>query len=138
MFSLFRLMGCSLSEISWASLVSALKSNPPLLRELDLRNNELQDSSVKPLCDLLESPDCRLETLRLGGYSLSEISWASLVSALKSNPSHLRELDLWYLRDTELQDSSVKLLRDLLESPDCRLETLRINDELIRAEKHTT
>ncbi|XP_029303005.1 NLR family CARD domain-containing protein 3-like [Cottoperca gobio] len=130
-----RLRGYSLSEISWASLFSALKSNPPLLRELELSYNKLQDSTVKLLCDLLESPDCRLETLRLRSDSLSEISWASLVSALKSNPSHLRELDL---RDTKLQDSLVKLLRDLLESPDCRLETLRINKKLITAEKHTT
>ncbi|XP_029282229.1 ribonuclease inhibitor-like [Cottoperca gobio] len=135
MFSLFRLGGYRLSEISWASLFSALKSNPPHLRELDLWDNKLQDSSVKLLCDLLESPDCRLETLRLRGCSLSEISWASLVSALKSNPPLLRELDL---RDTNLQDSSEKLLRDLLESPDCRLETLRIDDELITAEEHTT
>ncbi|XP_034005581.1 caspase recruitment domain-containing protein 8-like [Trematomus bernacchii] len=37
------------------------------------------------------------------------------------------------LRENKLQDSGVELLRDLLESPDCRLETLRINDEPIRA-----
>ena len=53
-----------MSEISCDSLVSALKSNPPHLRELDLRDNVLQDSGVKLLSDLVESPHCRLETLR--------------------------------------------------------------------------
>ncbi|XP_067437500.1 uncharacterized protein [Thunnus thynnus] len=119
-----RLWLCRLSETSCASLVSALKSNPSHLRDLDLRGNDLKVSGLKLLCDFLESPDCRLETLRLTDCSLSEISCASLVSALKSNPSHLRKLEL---RGGKFQESDVKLLCDFLESPDCRLEYLGLS-----------
>ncbi|XP_024132467.1 NACHT, LRR and PYD domains-containing protein 12 [Oryzias melastigma] len=117
-----RLTRCYLSEISCEALVSALKKNPSNLTELDLSGNNLLDSGVLHLCGFLESPDCKLQTLRLWSCVLSKISCAALVAALNSNPSHLTELDL---RNNSFQVSDVQQLQDLVESPNSKLQTLR-------------
>uniref|UniRef100_A0A674CHU6 B30.2/SPRY domain-containing protein n=1 Tax=Salmo trutta TaxID=8032 RepID=A0A674CHU6_SALTR len=117
------LSGCGVTEEGCASLVSALRSNPSHLRELDLSNNDLDDSGVKLLSAGLGNPHCKLETLRLSGCLVTEEGCASLVSALRSNPSHLRELDLSY---NHPGDSGVRLLSAGLEDPHCRLEKLNV------------
>uniref|UniRef100_A0A667ZJX5 NACHT LRR and PYD domain-containing protein n=1 Tax=Myripristis murdjan TaxID=586833 RepID=A0A667ZJX5_9TELE len=138
---------CNLSERSCAALASALRSQSSSLRELDLSNNDLQDSGVKLLSAGLESPHCRLEfwttfnciipvslsvslfvyvhVCRLSGCLLTQEGCAALASALSSNPSHLRELDLSY---NHPGDSGVKLLSAGLEDPTWRLEALRYGE----------
>ncbi|XP_018544219.1 NLR family CARD domain-containing protein 3 isoform X2 [Lates calcarifer] len=119
-----RLGGCNLSERSCEALSSVLSSLSSSLRDLDLSNNNLKDSGVKVLSVGLESPHCELEILSLSGCLITKEGCAPLVSALSSNPSHLRELDLSY---NHPGDSEVKLLSAGLEDPDWKLGTLRVD-----------
>ncbi|KAK0146046.1 NACHT, LRR and PYD domains-containing protein 12 [Merluccius polli] len=118
------LNGCNLSERGCEALASVLSSNSSSLRELDLSTNDLQDSGVKLLSAGLGSPHCTLETLRLSGCMVTQEGCASLASALSSNPSHLRELDLSY--NHPAGDSGVTLLSAGLEDPGWRLDTLSV------------
>ncbi|CAL8290664.1 unnamed protein product [Lota lota] len=117
------LNGCHLSERCCEALASVLSSNSSSLRELDLSTNDVQDSGVKLLSAGLGSPHCTLETLSLSGCMVTQEGCASLASALSSNPSHLRELDLSY---NHPGDSGVTLLSAGLEDPRWRLDTLRV------------
>ncbi|KAM6945803.1 NACHT, LRR and PYD domains-containing protein 12-like isoform 2-T3 [Aplochiton taeniatus] len=121
---ILRLSDCLVTKEGCASMVSAVKANFSHLRELDVSNNDLQDSGVKLLSDELSRTTCKLETLRLSGCMVTETGCAFLASALSSNPSHLRELDLSY---NHPGDSGVKLLSALLDDPHRRLETLRVD-----------
>ncbi|KAM6943762.1 NACHT, LRR and PYD domains-containing protein 3-like [Lycodopsis pacificus] len=125
------LSGCNLSGRSCEALSSVLSSQSSSLREMDLSNNDLQDSGVKMLSGGLKSPHCTLETLRLSVCNLSERSCEALSSVLSSQSSSLREMDL---SNNDLQDSGVKMLSGGLKSPHCTLETLSLSGCLITEE----
>ncbi|XP_073690594.1 protein NLRC3-like [Garra rufa] len=115
---------CQLTAQSCESLSSVLKSSNYVLRELDLTNNDLQDSGVKLLSKGLKSPNCQLEILRLSGCMVTEEGCGYVSSALSSNPSHLRELDLSY---NHPGDSGVKLLSEKLKDPNYSLDKLNVD-----------
>ncbi|XP_030014910.1 protein NLRC3-like, partial [Sphaeramia orbicularis] len=119
---------CNLSERSCEGLSSVLRSQYSSLTHLDLDNMDLKDSGLKILSDGLRSPDCKLKTLRLSGCLITEEGCSSLVSALKSNPSHLRLLDLSYNHP----GASGQELSALVEDPHWTLDTVRLEPSGVR------
>uniref|UniRef100_A0A8C1T8T9 NACHT LRR and PYD domain-containing protein n=1 Tax=Cyprinus carpio TaxID=7962 RepID=A0A8C1T8T9_CYPCA len=131
-----RLSDCGVTDEGCVALTSALRSNPSHLRELDLSMNKLGVSELNLLSDLLKEPHCQLEILRencdrltsvivlyrLSYCGVTDEGCAALASALRSNPSHLKELDL---SGNELEASELNLLSAGLKDPLCKLEILR-------------
>ncbi|XP_063062776.1 NLR family CARD domain-containing protein 3-like [Engraulis encrasicolus] len=116
---------CHLSKASCEMLASTLQGLHSHLHELEMSHNELQDKGVELLCEGLRVPQCRLGTLRLSGCLISESGCRCLATALTSNPSHLKRLDLSYNHPGE---SGLKLLSARLEDPHCQLEILNTDN----------
>ncbi|XP_067217989.1 NLR family CARD domain-containing protein 3-like isoform X2 [Chanodichthys erythropterus] len=112
---------CNLTDKSCSALAAVLGSETNL-KELNMNSNKLQDSGVKLLCTGLKNIKCKLEILRLSNCSVTEEGYKALASALRSNPSHLIELDL---TGNDPGESGMKELNDLLQKPNCQLKTLR-------------
>ncbi|XP_042559591.1 NACHT, LRR and PYD domains-containing protein 12-like isoform X2 [Clupea harengus] len=116
-----RLADCKLTEESCKAVASALQSSVSLT-ELDLTNNDLKDSGVQLLSAGISSPHSKLQTLRLSGCLITHNGCSFLASALKSNPSFLKYLDLSY---NHPGDSDVRELTDRLNDPNCKLTTFK-------------
>ncbi|XP_076132109.1 NACHT, LRR and PYD domains-containing protein 12-like isoform X2 [Alosa pseudoharengus] len=118
-----RLSDCQLTEKSCEIVVSALQSTNSPLTELYLNQNDLQKSEEK-LVFALQSPNCKLKTLRLVGCGLSEKFGDILAFALLSANSHLKELDL---SKNTLGSCGGKQFSEPLNMPS-KLKTLRLAD----------
>nr|XP_046194480.1 NACHT, LRR and PYD domains-containing protein 3-like isoform X1 [Oncorhynchus gorbuscha] len=137
------LIGFELSMEDYESLASILQSADSHLRELHLDDIGERDpdgvddpdgddearltvlfAALTVVLAALKHPHCKLETLRLGGYKLSEEHCGLLHSALQSADSHLRELDL---RDTKLSDGGGRELFTSLKHQNCKLHKLRLS-----------
>ncbi|XP_053193575.1 NACHT, LRR and PYD domains-containing protein 12-like isoform X2 [Scomber japonicus] len=111
---------CTITATGCQSLTSAL-SGSSALKELDLTYNRLKDQGVERLCDWLRNHQCRLEILRLS--ECTESSCVSLASALRSNTSQVRELELMKSHPGE---SGRRLLSELQNDPEYKLQTLTV------------
>ncbi|XP_025761046.1 protein NLRC3-like [Oreochromis niloticus] len=109
-----------LSEIQCSALAFMLQMSEEVLDELDLHKYNTSKRGRLRLIPAVRN--CR--KARLTGCQLSETHCEVLSSALKSNPSHLTELDM---SNNDLQDLAVRLICAGLESPNCRVETLRLS-----------
>ncbi|XP_036072820.1 NLR family CARD domain-containing protein 3 [Oryzias melastigma] len=107
-----------LSPSQWSALVFILLSSEEDLEEFDLKKYSASEEALLRLLPVVKASNKAL----LSDCNLSERSCAALSSVLSSQSSRLRDLDLSY---NKLQDSGVKLLSAGLESPHCKLESLR-------------
>uniref|UniRef100_A0A8C2JXG3 NACHT, LRR and PYD domains-containing protein 12-like n=1 Tax=Cyprinus carpio TaxID=7962 RepID=A0A8C2JXG3_CYPCA len=125
------LSGCNLTTQHCEVVSVTLQSINSVLRELDLSNNDLQDSGLKLLSDGLKSPNCQLQILRLATCNLTGQHCEIVSSALQSSNCVLRELDL---SNNDLLDSGVKMLSGGLKSPNCQLQILRLSGCMVTEE----
>ncbi|KAI5610676.1 NACHT, LRR and PYD domains-containing protein 3-like isoform X2, partial [Silurus asotus] len=112
-----------LSPSQWSALVFVLLTSAQDLKEFDLNKyftpDKIRDEILVRVMPVIASS--RKAMLEYCG--VSDEGCAALASALRSNPSHLRVLNL---SGNKVGNSGVKCLSAVLENPHCKLEILRL------------
>ncbi|XP_037829738.1 NACHT, LRR and PYD domains-containing protein 12-like [Kryptolebias marmoratus] len=108
-----------LSPAQWSALALIFLSSGNILDVFEMQKYCTTKEAVLRLLPVLKAS----KKAQLSRCGLSETHCEVVASALKSNPSHLSELDLSF---NDLQDSGVKILSAGLESQNCRLEKLNL------------
>ncbi|XP_067306037.1 NACHT, LRR and PYD domains-containing protein 3-like [Pseudorasbora parva] len=116
-----------LSSSQWSALVFVLLSSEETMHQFILKNligagndDDAENTADEVLQKLLPVVTAT-RSAELWDCGVTDEGCAALASALRSNPSHLRKLDLNW---NNLGDSGLKLLSAGLENPHCKLEEL--------------
>ncbi|XP_048014004.1 NACHT, LRR and PYD domains-containing protein 14-like isoform X2 [Megalobrama amblycephala] len=107
------------SVIQQTQLKSGLRLSPAQFSALMIVLLNSEEKLDENKSHQSEEPKLQPVVKTSGGHDGS--GCADLSSALRSNPAHLRELEL---SKNEITDSGVKQLSDLLKDPQCKLEKL--------------
>ncbi|XP_050959817.1 protein NLRC3-like isoform X2 [Labeo rohita] len=111
-----------LSPAHCSTIAYMLQMSEEVLDELDLKKYNTSDEGRRRLIPAVIN--CRKALL--SGCMVTEEGCGYLSSALSSNPSHLRELDLSYNHPGQ---SGVQLLKHKLEDPNYKLQILNLDHE---------
>ncbi|KAG1925762.1 NLR family CARD domain-containing protein 3-like [Pimephales promelas] len=121
------LRAVKLSSSQWSALVFVLLSSEETLKRFNLKrliggsNDGVPQNTGDEVLQKLMPVVTATRHAELMDCGVTDEGCVALASALRSNPSHLRELDL---SDNKLGDSGVKQLEDLRDDPHYKLETL--------------
>nr|XP_055053881.1 protein NLRC3-like [Misgurnus anguillicaudatus] len=108
-----------LSSSQWAALVFVLLTSEQHLDELNLKPFIGDKNTADEVLVRLQPVIKETKKLQLSGCNITDEGCVALTSALRSNPSHLRELNLSL---NNLTDSGVKLISDLKDDPHYKLQ----------------
>ncbi|CAM4673086.1 unnamed protein product [Leuciscus chuanchicus] len=110
-----------LSSSQWSALVYVLLTSEQKMDVFDVKQfigaRNTADEVLQKLLPVIKES----RSVQLMKCGVTKKGCAALASALRSNPSHLRELDLSL---NKLGNIGVKLLSDGLKDPHCKLEKL--------------
>ncbi|KAA0702383.1 NACHT, LRR and PYD domains-containing protein 10 [Triplophysa tibetana] len=112
------------SSSQWSALVFVLLASEHHLDELDLNKFIGRENKVCEVLMKLQPVIKGSKKIQLSHCSIKNESCVDLTSALTSNPSHLRELNLYKIN---FEETSLDLLSGGLENPHCELTSLRLS-----------
>ncbi|XP_048059349.1 NACHT, LRR and PYD domains-containing protein 12-like [Megalobrama amblycephala] len=114
----------NLSSLQWSALIYVLLTSEQRMDVFDLKQFIGAQNTASEVLQRLLPVVKESRSVQLSNCGITDEGCSALASALRSNPSHLKELDLSF---NNLTDQGVNLLYDLLKDPDCKIETLGLS-----------